>query len=82
VDLQRRSEKIKNILVIDNYGGLSESDRPILMGTSSGHWYMETAAVISSWQVDGSVRSRPHLTFNGIVQGCFISGSTGRVTRY
>lgn len=72
----------ENYLIIDNYGGLSETDRPILSRASDGYWYFETTAVISSWNVDGTVKSRPHLTFNGIVRGCFISGDTHEVTPY
>ena len=72
----------ENILIIDNYGGLSESDRPFFLRPSTGHWYMETSAIISSWNVDGTVKSRPHLTFNGIALGCYISGNTGDVTQY
>jgi hypothetical protein len=71
----------QRILVIDNYGGLSETDRPIISRGSDGHWYMETTAVISSWHVDGTVRSRPSLTFNAIARGCYISGDTNEVTR-
>jgi len=69
-------------LIIDNYGGLSESDRPFISRASSGHWYMENTAVISSWHVDGTVKSRPHLMFNGIARGCFIAGDTREVIRY
>jgi hypothetical protein len=69
-------------LTIDNYGGLSETDRPLISRASSGHWYMETTAVISSWHIDGRVISRPHLTFNGIARGCFISGDSGEVMPY
>jgi hypothetical protein len=76
----RTGEFEENFLLIDNYGGLTETDRPIISRASSGHWYMETTAVISSWNVDGSVKSRPHLTFNGIALGCFISGYTHDVT--
>jgi hypothetical protein len=76
----RTGEFAKNFLSIDNYGGLAETDRPIISRASSGHWYMETTAVISSWNVDGTVKSRPHLTFNGIAMGCFISGETHDVT--
>jgi hypothetical protein len=71
----------EDFLLIDNYGGLSESDRPIISRASDGHWYLETTAVISSWKIDGTVRSRPHLTFNGIARGCFISGGTGEVSQ-
>jgi hypothetical protein len=67
---------------IDNYGGLSETYRPLISRASSGHWYMETTAVISSWHIDGRVISRPHLTFNGIARGCFISGDSGEVMPY
>ena len=75
----RSGEFEENFLLIDNYGGLSETDRPIISRASSGHWYFETTAVISSWHVDGTVKSRPHLTFNGIARGCFISGDTYEV---
>jgi hypothetical protein len=71
----------ETFLLIDNYGGLSESDRPFISRASSGHWYMETTAVISSWHTDGTARSRPHLTFNGIARGCYIDGVTGEVTQ-
>jgi hypothetical protein len=77
----RTGEFEETFLLIDNYGGLSESDRPIISRASSGHWYMETTAVISSWNIDGTVRSRPHLTFKGIARGCFISGETHEVIR-
>ena len=77
----RTGEFQEHFLIIDNYGGLSESDRPFISRASDGHWYMETTAVISSWNIDGTVKSRPDLTFNGIALGCFISGDTGEVTR-
>lgn len=32
-------ESEENFLLIDNYGGLSEADRPIMPRTSDGHWY-------------------------------------------
>jgi hypothetical protein len=70
----------RNILLIDNYGGLSETDRPIIGHSSSGNWYFETTAVISSWSTDGSVKSRPHLRLNGIARGCYVSGTTDEVT--
>jgi hypothetical protein len=76
----RTGQLEKNFLIIDNYGGLSESDRPFISRASDGHWYMETTAVISSWSVDGTVASRRHLTFNGIARSCFINGYTGEVT--
>ena len=70
----------ETFLIIDNYGGLSESDRPFFSRASSGYWYMETSAVISSWSLDGRVKSRPHLTFNGLARGCFIDGATEEIT--
>lgn len=71
----------KNFLLIDNYGGLSQSDRPIISRASDGHWYWETTAVISSWSIGGTVVSRRHLTFNGTACGCFIAGDTHEVTQ-
>jgi hypothetical protein len=76
----RTGEFQEHFLIIDNYGGLSQSDRPFISRASDGHWYMETTAVISSWNIDGTVKSRPDLTFNGIALGCFISGDTSDVT--
>jgi hypothetical protein len=69
----------KNILIIDNYGGLSGSDRPVLPGALEGRRYLETTAVISSWSTDGTVRSRPHLMMNGIAYNCFVNGETGEI---
>src|SRR5262245_57024242 len=77
----RTGEFEENFLLIDNYVGLSESDRPILSRASTGRWYMETTAVISAWRVDGTVRSRRHLAFNCIALGCFIAGETHEVTK-
>ncbi len=69
----------KTLLVIDNYGGLSAGDRPVLPGPSEGRRYLETTAVISSWSADGTVRSRPHLTMNGIAYHCFVNGTSGEI---
>ena len=69
----------KTILLIDNYGGLSASDRPVLAGASEGRRYLETTAIISSWSIDGTVRSRPRLTMNGIAYNCFVNGETGEI---
>jgi hypothetical protein len=71
----------ENFLLIDNYGGLSETDRPIISRASSGNWYLETTGVISSWNIDGTVKSRPHLTFSGIARGCYVSGITRQIMR-
>jgi hypothetical protein len=71
-----------NFFTIDNFGGLSPTDRPVLVaGAATGRWYMETTAVISSWRADGSVVSRRHITFNSIAFNCFIAGLTGSVTQ-
>jgi hypothetical protein len=69
----------QRFLTIDNYGGLSETDRPIISRASDGHWYFETTAVISNWNTDGTVVSRRHMAFKGIARGCFISGDTGEI---
>ncbi|MCK9581151.1 MAG: hypothetical protein M0Q92_12010 [Methanoregula sp.] len=69
----------KKFLLIDNYGGLSDSERPVLAGSSEGRRYLETTAVISSWSTDGSVRSRPHLTMNAVAYNCFVNGTTGEI---
>ena len=69
----------KTFLVIDNYGGLSASDRPVLPGASEGRRYLETTAVISSWSTEGTVRSRSRLTMNGIAYHCFVNGKTGEI---
>lgn len=74
-------EFAKTIFSMDNYGGLSGTNNPIISQAASDHWYMETTAVISVWNADGTVRSRRHLTFNCIALGCFISGETKEVTR-
>ena len=69
----------KTFLKIDNYGGLSGSDRPVLAGASEGRKYLETSAVISSWSTDGTVRSRSRLTMNGIAYNCFVNGETREI---
>jgi hypothetical protein len=71
----------ENFLLIDNYGGLTQSDRPFLSRASDGHLYMETTAVISSWRVDGTVLPHRYLTFNALAFNCFISGSDRTVTQ-
>ncbi|MDD1683769.1 MAG: DUF3488 domain-containing protein [Methanoregula sp.] len=69
----------ETFLIIDNYGGLSASDRPVLPGAPGGRRYLETTAVISSWSTDGTVRSRSRLTMNGIAYNCFVNGETGEI---
>lgn len=77
----RTGRREQHVFLIDNYGGLSMTDRPFMMGASDGHCYMETTAVISSWNVDGTVVSHRRVTFNSIASGCFISGDTREVTK-
>ncbi len=76
---ERTGKFEENILLIDNYGWLTETDRPIIGHATSGNWYLETTAVVSSWSTNGLVKSRPHLKMNGIARGCFVSGATGEV---
>ena len=76
----RTGAPVHNVFTIDNYGGLSSTDRPVLAGAATGRWYMETSAVISSWHADGSVVSRARVTFNSIAFKCFVAGPTGGVT--
>jgi len=76
---ERTGEREANIFLIDNYGGLSETDRPIIERASSGNWYLETTAMVSSWRTDGTVKSRPHLRMKGIARGCYVSGATGEI---
>jgi hypothetical protein len=75
----RTGAQESTFLIIDNYGGLSASDRPVLPGTVEGRRYLETSAVISSWSTDGTVRSRSRLAMNGIAYHCFVRGETGEV---
>lgn len=69
----------ETFLIIDNYGGLSASDRPVLANAPKGRRYLETSAVISSWSTDGTVISRSRLTLNGIAYNCFVNGETGEI---
>lgn len=75
----RTGEPVKKFLLIDNYGGLSDTERPVLPGTSGKRRYLETTAVISSWSTDGTVRSRSRLTMNGIAYNCYVNGTTGKI---
>jgi hypothetical protein len=43
--------------------------------------YFETSGIISSWNRNGSVKSLPHLSFNGIVQGCYISAAAKEIIK-
>jgi hypothetical protein len=43
--------------------------------------YFETSGIISSWNKDGFVKSLSHLSFNGIVQGCYITAGAKEVIK-
>jgi hypothetical protein len=75
----RTGDRERKFLLIDNYGGLSDSENPVLPGASSERRYLETSAVISSWSTDGTVRSRPRLIMNAIAYNCFVNGTSGEI---
>jgi len=75
----KTGERERRFLLIDNYGGLSDSRSPVLPGASSERRYLETTAVISSWSTDGTVRSRPRLTMNALAYNCFVNGTSGEI---
>ena len=78
----RTGEHKKVFFTIDNYGGVSPTDLPVMVSTTpTGRWYVETTAVISSWNRDGSVDSRRHVTFNSTAFNCFVTGTTGKITQ-
>ena len=41
----------------------------------------QTSGIISIWYKDGTVKSLTRLTFNGIIQGCYIQGETGKIIK-
>lgn len=43
--------------------------------------YFETSGIVSSWHRNGSVKSLPYLSYNGIVRGCFISADTQTIIK-
>lgn len=71
----------KNLLVADNYGGLSNSDRPVIGQSGGNTWYIETTAVVTSVERNGSIHSLVHVVFDAIARGCFVDGKTGSITR-
>lgn len=75
----RTGQPEETFLKIDNYGGLSASDRPVIADPFGRRRFLETSAVISSWSTDGTVRSRPRLTMNSIAYNCFVNGETGEI---
>ena len=71
----------RELFTIDNYGGLSATDRPILAPrASTGRWYMETAPPPSSWNADGAVRPH-HRVSSAAASNCYFDGATSTVTR-
>lgn len=75
----RTGEPEETFLKIDNYGGLSASNRPVLPGAPEGRRFLETSAVISSWSTDGTVRSRIRLTMNALAYNCYVNGGTQEI---
>ena len=75
----RTGGPVRTFLVIDNYGGLSARDRPILAGASDERRNLETSAVISLWNKDGTVRSRSRLAMNAVAYNCFVNGTTEEI---
>ena len=75
----RSGADVETILVIDNYGGLSATDRPVLPGAPGGRRSLEPPAVVSSWCTDGTVRSRARLTMNGTAGTWFVNGETREI---
>jgi hypothetical protein len=72
----------RELFTIDNYGGLSRGDRPVMASRDTGGGrFFETSAVISSWGLDGRVAPRRRLTFNGIAMNCFVWGQNGTIAR-
>ena len=65
---KRTGMRHDRFLSMDNYG----------MNTNGN---FQTTGIISFWKRDGTVKSLPRLTFNGIVRGCYIRGDTGEITR-
>ena len=65
---KRNGRRYDRFLSMDNYGMNTNGD-------------FQTTGIISFWKRDGTVKSLPRLTFNGIVQGCYIRGDTGEITR-
>jgi hypothetical protein len=65
--INKRSGKLEErFLSMDNYG----------MNTNMK---FQTTGIISVWYKDGTVKSLPRLTFNGIIQGCYIYGENGKI---
>ncbi len=55
-------KRVDTFLTIDAYGRNNEG-------------FFETSGIVSSWARNGSVKSLPYLSFNGIVRGCYISAT-------
>jgi hypothetical protein len=80
---ERTGVPVHNFFTIDNYGGLSATDRPIIAARApTGRWYLETTGVISMWRADGTVLPLRHVTFNSTAFNCFIDGTTGKVSPF
>lgn len=75
----RTGDPVRKFLIIDNFGGLSSRERPLLPGAPGERRHLETTAVISLWSADGTVCSRSRLAMNGVAYGCFVDGVTGEI---
>jgi len=65
---KRSGEREERFVTMDNYG----------MNTNMK---FQTNGIISIWYKDGTVKSLTRLTFNGIIQGCYIQGETGKIIK-
>ncbi len=61
-------QRYDRFLSMDNYG-------------TNTNGKFQPSGIISTWKRDGTVKSLPRLTFNGIVRGCSIRGDTGEIIR-
>ncbi len=71
---ERTGLPVRNFFTIDNYGGLSASDRPVLVESGvNRRRHQETSAVVTMIKRNGAVRSY-HVIFNSVANGCFVEG--------
>ncbi|HET7815330.1 MAG TPA: hypothetical protein VFL13_13270 [Candidatus Baltobacteraceae bacterium] len=68
------------VMTVDNFGGLSSTNLPVLPHRETGRWYMETGAVISSWRRQGGLDLHRRVWFNSTAFNCFVDPA-GRVRR-
>lgn len=68
------------VMTVDNFGGLSSTNLPVLPHRETGRWYMETSAVISSWRRSGGLDLHRRVWFNSTAFNCFVD-TAARVRR-